>query len=413
MNAYVASLASCWFGFVQLNAVALDWPQWRGPDRSDVSRETGLLKVWPAGGPKQLWVFSNAGKGYSGPALAQGKLLTMGSRGNREGVLALDTNTGKEIWFTPVGPILANDWGDGPRSTPTIDEDRVYALSGVGILACLNVADGKLLWEQKLTALGGNIPDWGYTESVLVDSNQVVCTPGGPNGALAAFDKKSGKLTWQSKEFTDFAQYASIVPAEINGTRQYIQLTTRNVVGVSATDGKLLWKTPFPGQTAVIPTPIHHAGFVYVTAGYGAGCKLVKITPGNRVQPIYENKVIKNHHGGVVLIGDHVYGHSDGAGWVCQNFKTGQEVWSERRALGKGALTSADGMLYCLDEESGNVALVEASPKGWQERGRVRLAPQSTIRSSQGRIWTHPTISNGKLYLRDQNLIHCYDVKKS
>ncbi len=230
-------------------------------------------------------------------------------------------------------------------------------------------------------------------------------------GAIAALDKKTGEVVWRSTEFTDGAQYSSLVPAKINGTPQYVQLTMESIVGVNARDGKVLWKSPFPGKTAVIPTPIVRDNLVYVTAGYGVGCKQIKIGANNEVTTVYENKVMKNHHGGVILVGDHIYGHAD-AGWTCQDFKTGEEVWNHR-GFGKGAVAYADGMLYCIDEGSGQVALVEASPKGWQEHGRFKLDPQTKIRSPQGRIWTHPVISNGKLYLRDQDLIFCYDIKKS
>lgn len=396
-----------------LTASAADWPQWRGPDRTDISKETGLLKTWPEGGPKRLWLFENAGLGYSGPAIAKGKLFTLGTRDGNEMLLVLDANTGKELWTAKLGNVLKNQWGDGPRGTPTVDGDRVYALSGPGDLVCLSATDGKVLWQTNLTALGGKVPGWGYCESVLVDGNQVVCTPGGSKGALAAFDKMTGKLNWQSAEFTDGAHYSSMMPAEINGTRQYVQLVEKNFVGISAQDGKLLWKSAFPfGRTAVIPTPIIKGNNVYVTAGYGAGCKLVTIEPGNEVTTVYENKVMKNHHGGVILVGDHVYGHSDGHAWLCQDFKTGEEVWAHRD-FKKGAVGYADGMLYCLEEGSGTVVLAEASPKGWAEKGRFKLEPQSKIRSSSGRIWTHPVICNGKLYLRDQDLIYCFDVKGS
>jgi outer membrane protein assembly factor BamB len=343
----------------------------------------------------------------------EGKLFTLGTRDQAECLIALDANTGKELWTSKAGSILKNGWGDGPRGTPAVDGDRVYALSGRGILICAQVADGKVVWQQTMKALGGQTPGWGYTESVLVDNNQVVCTPGGGNGALAALDKMTGKLIWQSKEFTDPAHYSSIVVAEHNGTRQYIQLTERNLVGISAKDGKLLWRSPWSGQTAVIPTPIFHNGYVYVTSGYGAGCKLVNLGADHQVSDVYENKVMKNHHGGVVRVGEYLYGYDDGAGWVCQNFMTGEKIWNEKKALGKGAITCADGMLYCLEEKSGTVVLIEASPKGWKEHGRLTLDPQTSIRSSQGKIWTHPVISNGKLYLRDQDLIYCYDIKQS
>jgi outer membrane protein assembly factor BamB len=386
-----------------------NWPQWRGPDRTDVSKETGLLKSWPAQGPTRVWLFDNAGNGYSGPAIVAGKLFTMGTRDGSECVIALDAANGKELWVANVASIFKETRGDGPRSTPTVDGDRAYAMSGQGVLACVNIADGKLLWKQSMSDLGGKRPSWGYTESVLVDGDQVVCTPGGSKGTLAALDKKSGKLRWQSAELTDPAHYSSIIPVDLNGARQYIQLTVQSVAGFSAKDGKLLWKSPWPGRIAVVPTPIYRDGYVYVTSDYGVGCKLVKIDASNKASDVYENKVMKNHHGGVILVGDYLYGYSGNVGWVCQNFKTGEEVWVSKK-LGKGSIAYADGMLYCFDEGSGTVALIDASPKGWQEHGRFKLDPQSKIRSREGRFWTHPVITGGRLYLRDQELVYCYDV---
>ncbi len=389
-----------------------DWPQWRGPDRTDVSPETGLLKEWPAGGPKRIWLYKNAGNGYSGPAILNGKLFTMGTRDGAEIMVALNASTGEELWTASIGPMVKFDRGGGPRGTPTVDGERIYGLGGQGSLVCASAADGKVIWRVAMADLGGKTPGWGYSESVLVDGDKVVCTPGGSKGAIAALDKATGKLIWQSKELTDPAHYASIIIAEHNGTRQYVQLTEQHVVGVSANDGKLLWKSPFPGRVAVVPTPIFHDDCVYVTAGYNAGCKLVQLGANDQVSDVYENKEMVNHHGGVVRVGDYLYGYSERGGWLCQEFKTGKQIWSEKNALGKGAVSCADGMLYCLDESSGTVALVEASPSGWKERGRFKLDPQTTIRDSQGRIWTHPVISNGRLFLRDQDLISCYDLKQ-
>lgn len=388
---------------------AKDWPQWRGPDRTDVSTETGLLKSWPAGGPKQVWLFKNAGQGYSSFAIAAGKLYTLGTRDGAEILLALDAATGAELWTAKLGSVLSNGWGDGPRGTPSVDGDRVYALSGPGNLVCADAKTGKTLWEQSLTALGGKVPNWGYTESVLVHGNHVYATPGGAKGIVAAFDKATGKLAWQSKDLTEPAHYSSIVPAVIHGKLQLVQRNEKTVFGLSPTDGKLLWQTTFAGRTAVIPTPIVRGNDVYVTAGYGSGCKLVSIGADNSVKEVYENKVMKNHHGGVVLVGNHIYGHNDNA-WVCQDFATGEEVWAHK-GLGKGAVSAADGMLYCLEENTGVVVLAEASPKGWKEVSRFKLDPQSAIRSSKGKIWTHSVVSHGKLYLRDQDLIYCFDVK--
>lgn len=399
--------------FATLTACASsgDWPQWRGPNRTDVSKETGLLKTWPEGGPKRVWLFENAGLGYSGYAIVGDKLFTMGIRDGGEQLIAVDAKGGKELWSTKMGEALKNDWGDGPRGTPSVDGDRIYAMSGRGNLVCAGAADGKIVWQHAMKEFGGGTPGWGYTESVLVDGDKVVCTPGGKKGAIVALDKKTGDLVWQSKDFTDGAQYASIIAADHNGGRQYIQLTMQHVVGLSASDGKVLWTADWPGRTAVIPTPIFHDGQVYVTAGYGVGSMAIKIGENNAVTGLYTNKVMKNHHGGVILVDGYLYGHSDGVGWVCQNFKTGEEVWAEKKALGKGAVTYADGMLYCLAENNGTVVLVEASTKGWTEHGRFKLDPQTTQRSSQGKIWTHPVVTGGRLYLRDQELLSCYDVK--
>jgi outer membrane protein assembly factor BamB len=395
---------------IQLGTGAADWPGWRGPDRADVSHETGLLKSWPADGPRQLWVSQDAGLGYSGPAIVDGKLYTLGARDKSELLIAVDAGSGKLLWSVEVGDLLTNGWGDGPRGTPSVDGDRVYALTGRGTLVCADVKDGRVVWKRAMDEFGGKVPGWGYTESVLIDGDHVVCTPGGSKGTIVSLNKATGELVWQSKDLTEDAHYSSIIVAEPNGTRQYIKHTEKKVSGVSAADGSLLWTTDFPGRTAVIPTPIFQDGYVYVTAGYGAGCKLLKIGAGNKVEEVYNNRLMKNHHGGVVLVGDHLYGYSDGVGWLCQDFKTGEEVWSERKKLGKGAVTCADGMLYCLDEETGAVVLVEASPKGWNEKGRFLLEPQSKNRSSRGKVWTHPVISGGKLYLRDQEHLYCYDI---
>jgi outer membrane protein assembly factor BamB len=386
-----------------------DWPQWRGADRTDRSSETGLLKRWPEGGPKRVWLFREGGLGYSGFSVVKGRLFTMGARGNQEFLIVLNAEDGKELWATPVGGTYDNNWGDGPRSTPTVDGDRVYVLGAKGDLVCAAVADGKVLWKTTAAKFGGAIPGWGYCESVLVDGDQVVFTPGGAKGSMVSLDKLAGKPVWQSKDFTEAPHYSSMIPVDHNGAHQFVQLTPTALVGINSKDGAVLWRSPWNGKVAVIPTPIFHDGHVYITSGYGVGCKLVKVGANNEATDVYVNKVMKNHHGGVILVGDHLYGYSDGPGWVCQDFKTGAEVWSSK-ALGKGAVGYADGMLYCLEEGSGTVALAEASPKGWTEHGRFKLDPQTTQRKPEGRIWTHPVISNGKLYLRDQELVFCFDL---
>jgi outer membrane protein assembly factor BamB len=401
-----------------------DWPQWRGPDRTDVSHETGLLKDWPADGPKLLWTYEEAGSGYSGPAIVGERYLTMGADDKQEYVLCLDARTGKRLWRTDYGARFKNGYGDGPRGTPTVDGELVYGIGGQGDLVCLKIGDGTRVWEKNLKRdlSGQMMSGWGYTESPLVDGDKVICSPGGAKGSLAALNKKTGDVLWRSKDLTEKATYSSPVVATIGGVRQYVQTVSAGgkesvggVAGVAADDGRKLWEYERPGfRTAFIPTPVVHDDSVYITGGYGAGCDLIQIRADNgkfEAEKVYgENKDMQNHHGGVVLVGDYVYGRSDKGGWTCQEFKTGKVVWNENRKLEKGSLTCVDGMLYLYGEKSGTCVLIEASPTGWKEHGRFSIPRQTNIRSGSGGIWTHPVVANGRLYLRDQDLIFAYDV---
>lgn len=413
----IRKLTACLaLGLYAVTVMAGDWPSWRGPNRDDISTETGLLKVWPEGGPAKLWTSSDAGLGYSGFAVVGDVLYTMGSNDTKEDsqdfVIALDAATGKKIWETAVGKYVDNGWGGGPRSTPTISADGqlAVAIGSAGDVVCVATADGKEVWRSSLNDLGGQRPNWNYCESALIDGEKVLVTPGGAQGTVACLDLRSGKKVWQSEEITELAHYSSILAVDHFGKRQYIQLTSAKVFGLDE-NGKLLWQHDFPGRVAVIPTPIYHKGMVYVTAGYGAGCMMLNITADNKVEKIYENKVMKNHHGGALLHNGHIYGHSDATGIVCQELETGNQVWSDdQKNKSKGAVAFADGMLYCLSEDGGDCFLVEATPEGYKEVSRFRMDPQTTRRNPQGRIWTHPVICNGKLYLRDQEIVCCYDI---
>jgi outer membrane protein assembly factor BamB len=409
-----------------LSARGDDWPQWRGPNRDDVSKEKGLLKTWPKEGPKLLWTFENAGVGFSGPAVVGDRLYTMGGREDTSFVFALDVKTGGELWACPIGKTFRNGWGDGPRGTPTVDGDSLYALDGQGELICVDIKSGKKRWSTNMSKdlHGEMMSGWGYSESVLVDGDQVVCCPGGKDGTVAALDKKTGKVKWRSKELTDKATYSSLVPVEIGGIRQYVQLTQKEkdkgaIVAVAAKDGKLLWYYSRPGYNmAVIPTPIVHEDYVYATAGYSAGCDLLKVSRAGdkfEAKQLYskENrKNMKNQHGGVVLVGDFVYGFSDYQGWVCQKLMTGDNVWENKtNKVERGSLTCADGYLYCYAESTGEASLVAANPKALDLKGKFKIPRETKIPRQAGHIWTHPVVANGHLFLRDQDLIFCYDVR--
>jgi len=401
-----------------------DWPQWQGADGSNISPDKSVSKKWSGSGPKLLWVYKNAGQGYSGPSIVGGKLFTMGSRDGKLTVIALDAGSGEEVWASKIGEDdetgYAAKWGGGPRGTPTWNDGHVYALGPKGTLACLKAEDGKKVWDKNLrTDFDGTAGGWGYAESPFVDGDLVVVAPGGSKSSVIALNKKTGKTEWETEFDAGKAEYASIVPADINEGRQYIRFFQTKIIGVDSTNGKVLWESDWPrGRTAVIPTPIYDNGEVYISSGYGAGSKLIKIGSDNSVSDVWDNKVMQNHHGGVLKIGDHLYGFS-GNGLVCQDWKTGEEVWAEKdkelskkNSILKCSITAVAGKLICVNEDDGTVTLVEASPDGFKSHGsfKLKLELQSENRKPLGKIWTHPVVLDGKLYLRDQELIHCYDV---
>ncbi|MFI5378303.1 MAG: PQQ-binding-like beta-propeller repeat protein, partial [Tepidisphaerales bacterium] len=340
------------------------------------------------------------------------RLYTMGDVGDASVVMALSAADGKVAWTTKVGKPGAPGWGGfaGPRCLPTVDGGQVFAVDQWGELICVAAADGKEQWRKNYGRdFGAQRPEWGFSESPLVDGDRVVVTPGGPGGAVVALNRKTGDVIWQSKGFSEGAQYSSIVIAELGGMRQYVQLFMNNLVGISPTDGAVLWKAPRKGATAVITTPIVDGNIVYVTSGYGVGCNAFKITSDAgkfSAEQVYANKEMANHHGGVVQVGENAFGYSDGKGLICQDLKSGKLLWAEKDKVKKGAVSFADGMLYFRQEDDGTVVLVQPAAGGFTEKGRLQQPDRA-----KEKAWPHPIIANGKLYLRDQDLLLCYDVK--
>jgi outer membrane protein assembly factor BamB len=385
-----------------------DWLTWRGPKRDGSSTETGLLKQWPAGGPTLAWKATGLGKGFATVAAAGNRLFTAGDLRDSSYVFALDRANGEILWKAKLGGTGGGP--AGPRGTPTVDGDLVYELGQNGDLVCVEAASGKEVWRKDLKReFGGQCGGWQYSESTLVDGDRLICTPGGRKGTLLALNKKTGDVLWQSTNWTDNAEYSSPIVETVGGIRQYIQFTGQSVAGVAADSGKLLWRARRPGRTATVPTPIYSDNLVYVTSGYGVGCNLFRITATDgqfTTAGVYTNQNMVNHHGGVVKVGDCLYGYSDGRGWVCQDFRTGEIKW-RNESVGKGALAFADGHLYLRSEgRKGSVALVEATPVAYKETGRFDQPNRSGSES-----WPHPVVAGGKLYLRDQDILLCYDVK--
>lgn len=401
-------------------ASAGDWAQFRGPGRDGLSDEKGLMKSWPEGGPALAWKSEGLGRGYATVSFAGGKLFTMGTRADAEVILAYDAASRKELWAAKVGGIYKNNQGDGPRCTPTVDGPLVYGLGGEGNLVCVEAATGKEVWRKSLSAdLGGRMMSgWGWSESPLIDGNHVICTPGGRESGVVALDKKTGAVVWKSAlpdlgpAGKDGAGYASLVISEAAGVRQYVTLMGRGLVGVAAKDGKFLWSyNRAASGVANCSSPVASGDFVFGSSAYGTGAGLVKLSPGSvKADEVYflDAKTFQNHHGGMVLVGDHLYGgHGQNAGTpVCIEYKTGKIAWRADKAPGGGsaAVLFADGHLY-FRYEKGEMVLIEAKPDAFNVKGKFQIG------SANGKHWPHPVILDGRLYLRDQDALLCYDIK--
>lgn len=391
-----------------------DWPCWRGPERTDVSRETGFLKQWPEGGPRLLWKATGLGGGYSTPSVAGGRVFVMGSRGDEEWVMALDAGTGKVLWSTKVGAVGKNEGPNypGPRCTPAVEPDRLYTLGSDGDLVCADPDNGKVLWRRHLVKdFDGRRDTWAYCESPLIDGDRLICTPGGPTATLIALNKKDGSVIWKAVvPDYNFAGYASAIVAEAGGVKQYVQFLGPGVVGIAADDGRFLWRygRNVGGQNCT--TPIFHDGCIFTSAsgtGTTGGDALLRLVAHGRdvqAQEVYRVHHMKNHHGGVVRIGEYLYG-TGGQALVCLDFKTGAVRWKER-CVGKGSVTAADGHLYVRGEQ-GQIALVAISPDAYKEKGRFRQPERSRFAT-----FCHPVVSGGRLYLRDADMLFCYDIRE-
>jgi len=408
MKARLLFLFAAYLAVCANSVSAGDWPQWRGPERTGVSAETGLLKQWPQEGPKLLWKATGLGSGYSTPSVVNERIYLMGTKGNEEQVFALDAKDGKPVWSSRVGPVASAGYA-GPRATPTVDGELLYTLGSDSDLVCMKTATGDVVWRKNLQKdFGGRRGKWAYAESPLIDGDVLVCTPGGREATLLALNKKTGEVIWKSAiAGGDAAGYSSVIVANVGDVKQYVQFLAGGVVGVEAKTGKFLWRyNKTANRTANIPTPIFHDNFVFSASGYGTGGGLVKLTAGGdgvSASEVYFTRDMVNHHGGVVRVGDHLYGTNESS-LLCLDFKTGEKKWQER-SVGKGSVTYADGHLY-VRSERGPIALVEATPAGYKEKGRFDQPDRS-----KERAWPHPVVANGRLYIRDQGILLCYDIQ--
>ena len=405
-------MAASWAG-------AGDWPQWRGANRDGISQETGLFKEWPGEGPKLVWQVNDLGRGFSTPAVVGGRVYLMASQGvEDEFVKALDAKNGKPIWSTRVGKVgnpQQKPSFPAARSTPTVDGDALYALGSDGDLVCIELATGKIRWQKSLRGdFGGKPGTWAYAESPLIDGDTLVCAPGGGQATLVALNKKTGEVIWKcALPEADDAAYTSAVVMEAAGVKQYVQVVQKGLVGVEAKTGKFLWRYGKTMSTygATIPSPVVGDGLVY-SAGSGSGGGAVRPVArggGVEAEQVYFDAKLPTAIGGAVLVGGNLYGCAAQV-LVCADFKTGQIKWTDRSAA-PGSLCYADGMLY-LHGENGEVALVEAKPDGYREHGRFTPANPPKRISGMEKAWAYPVVCDGRLYIRDHEMLWCYEVGK-
>jgi outer membrane protein assembly factor BamB len=401
-----------------------DWSQWRGTNRDGICSETGLLKSWPTDGPALLWEITGLGPGYSSMTIVNGKLYTMGDisldSGKAQCVLAYDLATQKQVWAAKVGPVH-ND--GGPRCTPTVDDGLVYAIGTSGDLVCVDARTGNVRWSKNLEKdFEGSNPGWRYSESPLIDGDKLLCTPGGRSAVMAALNKKTGEIIWKcsmpdiGRRGKDEAGYSSIVISEAAGVRQYVQLTNKGLIGVAAKDGRFLWGyNKIANNVANIPTPIVCGNFIFCSTAYNTGSALLELTAagdGVEAKEIYflDAKTLQNHHGGLVRVGDYIYGgHDHNKGKPsCIEAKTGKVMWqADQPGGGSAAVLYADGNLYFRYEDD-TLALIEADPQNYNLISTFKL-PKRPGMSGPG--WSHLVIVDGRLYARHSDVLMVYDIK--
>ncbi len=391
-----------------------NWPQWQGPDRDAISKETGLLKKWPDGGPKLIWSANDLGGGFSSVSIADGCIYVTGFKGEQGVLTAMDLD-GNRKWQKPYGLEWASSRA-GSRTTPTIDGGRAYTFSGVGIISCLDTTSGEKKWSvDTLEKFGGKNLRWGMAESVLIDGDKVICTPGGKDASVVALDKMTGETIWTSKGLSEKSAFCSGILVERGQKRLFVTMLSKSVVGINVDDGRVLWADPYSeyqskprGNNPV--TPVYHDGNIYATSGYNNGGVMLELSEdGKNVTRKWVDETLDVHHGGVVLVDGYIYGsnwNSNSRGdWVCLDFSSGKVMYEHKWNGNKGSIAYADEMLYCYDENTGTIALVKPSPKGFD------IVSSFDVSLGADEHWAHPVILDGRLYIRHGDALMVYDIK--
>jgi outer membrane protein assembly factor BamB len=406
------SLCSLWCS-ISTAQNSNEWPCFHGAGRTNKSAETGLLKEWPKTGPQLLWTITGLGEGYSSVIIAGGYLFTEGRTGDQTTAFCFDLN-GKPVWKKTCGKAwnTSLSWAStyiGSRSTPTYDNGILYVLGEGGRLTALEAKTGKEIWSKELTEVfDAKIPDYGYSESVLIDNENLYIRPVGKKAYMACLNKKNGETIWSCNEINGREGYSSFIIKDFGGFHQIIGSSGDSYFGVEAKSGKLLWKMNFANPRDLnVADAISFNEFVFVSSGYGKGSMLFKLNPSGKgltTEKIWESDLMDNHHGGVILQDGYLYGSgTNKRGWFCLDFLTGKQMWNTPN--GKGSITYADGMLYFLDER-GSMKLVRATPDKYECTGEFNVP-----KGGDSMYWAHPVVFGGRLYVRHGDKLFAYDIK--
>jgi outer membrane protein assembly factor BamB len=410
-------------------AQASDWLQWHGPNRDAKSTETGLLKAWPESGPALERTIEGLGIGWSSPCVMGNRLYSTGEFEGRLRLMCFDISSPQtaQVWNSDAGPAFTERF-PGSRAMPIIDEDNIYLMSGTGRLAAFNIKDGSEIWNiDFVKKFKGVIPRFGFSECPVIDGDKLICTPGGPDAAIVAINKRSSETIWTTVGLSDPAAFAQGIIIECQGVRQFVNMTGKALVGVRVSDGQLLWsyKRPANPRMSHISTPIYRDNRVFAATSYnlrqgpkhatsGGAALLVASATTWSASEVWNTNEMKAHHGGYVLIDGYIYGNNDRKGWTCLEFDTGKVMYKEK-GIGKGSILYADGMLYMVGER-GTVGLTPINPAEHKVVSSFKLPDVTERKQWEGvhrYTWAHPVIADGRLYLRSMNRIYVYNIKQT
>ena len=383
-------------------AKGVDWTQFRGPNRDGICTETGLLTEWPSGGPKMMWSYDKLGHGFASVSVLNGVIYTTGLEGEDGVLYALDTS-GNLKWKKTYGKGWTGS-NPGTRTTPTIEKDRIYIMSGHGVISCFNTEDGEQKWSiDTFAKFGGENITWGIAESVLIDNEKVICTPGGKDATVVALDKKTGETIWISKGVSDKSAYCSPLVVEMSGKRVVLTMVEKTVLGIDITDGKVLFQTSHPTTYSISAvSPVYDSGVLFVSNGYNQGSVGFTVADDMTVSRKWAQKKLDVHHGSVVLLDGNIHGANTSGQWMCLDLATG-DIKYQAKAVGKGSVIFADGMLYCYAEK-GLLGLVKPTPDGYD------MVSSFKIEMGEKEHWAHPAISHGVLYIRHGEVLMAFDI---